>query len=71
LTPTVEQEEDEVAKKQKKIKDLDPKGRAKNVKGGDLGRDIGRVTKRDLPRVTGIASKTVKDGVKGVGRVIK
>lgn len=39
----------------KKIKDLDPKGRAKKVKGGEeqrgLGRDLNRIANRDVQRI--------------------
>ncbi len=59
----------------KKIKDLDPKGRAKKVKGGaeerGLGRDMNRIMNRDVQRIynrdvvraTNDVAKAVRDAV--------
>jgi hypothetical protein len=57
------------AKKSKKLKDLDPKGRAKKVKGGrtTIGTQVGRIGSRVERGVTRIGRNVEKTGT-GLGR---
>lgn len=46
----------------KKLKDLDPKSRGKNVKGGNtLGRDANRIMNRDVNRIVNRDVQNVAD----------
>ena len=54
----------------KKIKDLDPKSRAKKVKGGEihLGRDVNRIANRDVQRVY---NRDVTRAANDVGKAVR